>query len=182
MDEFLNAQSPAVGSSAEQQRASGFFSNLFRGNIRPEVEVETDNTIEANAFILPEPASAPAPAPASPTSPSAAARQTDHFFAVPVMAADPEPTEEVIPAGPASVVDVPMPSVSAAASVWQRLTHMTIGRKAKPIIPYYARATTEASKPVARPAGRVNLIVVPSMSMPFTAPGPTSRESATPKQ
>jgi len=175
MDAFLNAQSPYSGSSAaadnqhNAQRASGFFSNLFRAG--KKLEIETENETEMSAFVLPE----PVPTPVSPTSPSAAAKPDLFVPVTTVSDADPEPAEvEIAAAGPASVVDVPMPSVSAAANAWQRLAKMTIGRKAKPIIPYYARATTEAAKPVARPAGRVNMLAVPKTPTSPTAPGPAA--------
>jgi len=169
MDDFLSqsdssdAAKPSI--AHKHSHSSGFFTGLFGGGSSKKAEIETET--ELSAFVLPSPISSPS------------ASKPD---LVVVMPSGPEPEAEleveIAAAGPASVVDVPMPSVSAAANAWQRLAKMTIGRKAKPIIPYYARATTEAAKPVARPAGRVNLLVVPKTPTTPTFPEPTEPATA----
>jgi len=157
MDLFLSQSDTQAPSAAHK---TGFFAGLFGGGKKAEVDDDT----KLNAFVLPE------RVPVSPSSPT----RPDLFISVPVPAAS-ETIETA--SGASTVIDVPMPSVSNVASAWQRLAKMTIGRKAKPVIPYYARATTEVAKPVARPAGRVNMLAKQTKT-PSTPSGPSANPGA----
>jgi len=140
MDDFLSQSDVTQATAAP--KSAGFFAGLFSGGGSSSKRAEVEDDTEMNAFVLPEPTS-------TTTKP-------DLSLSVPVT----QPEEIEMAARPAHVVDVPVPSVSAAASAWQRLAKMTIRGKTKPptVIPYFARATTETAKPVARPAGRVNMM------------------------